>query len=355
MKPRVLIFSSAPLSAIGGAEIATRELVRRLAGDFEFDVISADVTNPRSKYFYPWWASWEAFRRHQIKNYDLVWAIMANQAGMAAARFKQKFPTVPFLLTLQEGDELDSWFYRLRLLGPRWFRVFNRADKIHAISNYLADWAKRMGARCPVIVVPNGIDVEKFKSLAKEPWSPHVEPRLITTSRLVRKNGVDVLIKALAFLPKSVCLEIAGDGPERQALESLAANLGLTARVFFLGVLSPELVPARLAAAHVFVRPARSEGLGNSFLEAMAAGLPVIGTPMGGIPDFLRDGETGWLVPPNNPFALAEKIKFVLDSGNQETVKRVTQVGFDLAQHRYRWSLIANEISAMFRSLCASS
>ncbi len=356
MKPRILIFSLAPLSAVGGAELATRELVRRLSSDFEFEVLSANVKNFWSKYLFPWWAGREAGRRHRRKPYDLVWAIMANQAGMAAARFKAKFPAVPFLLTLQEGDDLDSWAYRFRLLGPRWFGVFRRPDRIQAISHYLARWAKQMGARCPIVVVPNGVETGSDSPESSRPDSFSSSPRIIiTTSRLVRKNGIDILIKALALLPSDVRLKIIGDGPERRPLERLAARLKVVKRIDFLGVLPLEQINEHLRGASVFARPSRSEGLGNSFLEAMAAGLPVIGTPVGGIPDFLRNGETGWLVPPDDSRALAEKIKFLLDPVNQASVDTVISVGRRLVFDEYRWDLIASKMSAILQTLCASS
>lgn len=122
-RPRVLIFSLAYFPFVGGAEVAVKEITDRLP-EFEFEIISADVRNFWSKYLYPFWAYRQAVRQQQKQPYDLVWVIMANQAGMAGALFKKRFPAVPFLLTLQEGDELTSFSYRLRLLAPRFFQGF---------------------------------------------------------------------------------------------------------------------------------------------------------------------------------------------------------------------------------------
>src|SRR3989338_7534047 len=116
---------------------------------------------------------------------------------------------------------------------------------------------------------------------------------VITVSRLVKKNGVMDLIDAMRFLPESVHLLIVGTGELEDALKRIAADLGHAHRVHFLGHLSQDDIPPYLWASDVFCRPSLSEGLGNAFLEAMAAGVPVIGTPVGGIPDFLKDGETG--------------------------------------------------------------
>src|SRR3989338_7842052 len=116
--------------------------------------------------------------------------------------------------------------------------------------------------------------------------------KIITTSRLVRKNGIDTLIEAAQELKNnkiSFRVLIAGGGPEERALKALAKRLGVDDYIEFLGEILPVEVPLYLAHVDIFFRVSRSEGLGNSFIEAMAAGLPIIGTNVGGIPDFLKD------------------------------------------------------------------
>lgn len=368
--PRVLIFSLAHFPFVGGAEVAVKEITDRLAG-YEFEIISADIRSLWSKYLYPFWAYRHASRQHRAKNYDLIWAIMANQAGMAATLFKRRFPTMPFLLTLQEGDDLDSLAYRFRLLGPRLFGVFRRADEITAISHYLARWARQMGAKCPITVVPNGVNLGKFNS--QNPRSDlGISLRfdlnqkvIITTSRLVRKNGVDALIEAMKFLPENVRLQILGSGPEEKNLKLQTTNYKLQARVQFLGQVSPNEIPDYLAEADVFVRPSRSEGLGNSFLEAMAAGVPVVGTPVGGIPDFLFDpqddtlvgskvspfNQTGWFCEVNNPKSIADKVRYVLDPNNRHKVNQVIANAKKLVAEKYDWEIISQKMAQIIDNL----
>lgn len=349
-RPRVLVFSLAPLTALGGAEVAVGEIVRRLEGEFEFEIISANLKNPFSKYFYPFWAAKKAKRLQQERPFDLVWAIMANQAGIAGAWFKNCFPPVPFLLTLQEGDDLNSLAYRLRLLLPRFFGVFRRADYIQAISNYLANWARQLGATCPVSVIPNGVDLSK---LITKDYRLNPNPVIVTTSRLVPKNGVDTLIRTFPFLPANLKLRIVGDGPERAALEVLSSKLKLGDRIEFWGSVPSAKIGDCLAQAEIFCRPSRSEGLGNSFLEAMAAGLPTIGTPVGGIPDFLVEGETGWLCKADNPKSLAEKIELILDPASQSQVERVVLNAQKLVREKYDWAKLAPQLGQLFSDLIA--
>ncbi|MCC6290732.1 glycosyltransferase family 4 protein [Candidatus Nomurabacteria bacterium] len=345
-RPRVLIFSLAYFPFVGGAEVAVKELTDRLGGYFEFEIISADIKNFWSKYFFPFWASRQAKRQHRLRKYDLVWSIMANQAGMAGALFKKYHPGIPFLLTLQEGDDLDSFFYRLRLLAPRLFGVFARPDQIQVISNYLAGWAKKMGARCPIVVIPNGVDLSKFGNR-----EGNLEKVIITTSRLVKKNGIDSLVRSLAFLPDDVKLQILGLGPEEKALRRLVTSLQLSARVSFLGQIESKNVGQYLSHATVFARPSRSEGLGNSFLEAMAAGLPVIATPVGGITDFLREGETGWFCEVNNPRSISEKVKFILAPENQEQVTRIVSNARKMVYENYDWNKLAERFTGLLKQM----
>ncbi len=131
---------------------------------------------------------------------------------------------------------------------------------------------------------------------------------------LREEKRIDVLINAapqiLARFPDAHFL-IAGDGTCRESLVALAGQLGITDRVTFLG--HRDDVPAVLAQADMFVLPSRSEALPNSVIEAMASGLPVVASRVGGIPELVDDGKTGYLVPPGDPNALADALARLLE------------------------------------------
>lgn len=165
--------------------------------------------------------------------------------------------------------------------------------------------------------------------------------KIITTSSLIHRNGLDTLITACALLKIDWELTIAGDGPLHNDLENLAIKLGIINRVKFLGRVSPELVPSLLAASGLFVRPSRAEGFGNSFIEAMAAGIPVIGTPVGGIVDFLTTGETGLLVPVDNPKELALAMEKIYR--DKTFTKKIVAQAQKVAQN-YDWDIIAPKV-----------
>ncbi|MEK7654123.1 MAG: glycosyltransferase family 4 protein [Patescibacteria group bacterium] len=377
LRPQVAVFSLAYDPFVGGAEIAVREIIRRLP-DTDFTVLTRkfDRSWPpiessgnysvvrlgrgRSdgnyyggffgKISYIFSAYRFAARTHKANPFSAVWAVMASYAGIAALFFKLRHPGVPLLLTLQEGDSEVHILNRVGIFYPLWKLIFKKADYIQAISNFLADFAKRHGAHCPVEVVPNGVDLEAYEN-TKKYESTKNKKLIITTSRLVEKNGIDILIAALSLLYTADCrLLILGDGPDKEKLKDFAAKLGVADKIEFLGHVEPDQIPHYLLQATIFARASRSEGLGNSFLEAMAAGLPVIGTPVGGIPDFLKDGETGIFCKVDDPKDLAEKIKLLIN--DDPLRRRVALNGRRLVEEKYSWDKIAVQMKNIFQKLC---
>ena len=371
-KKRILIFSLAYHPFVGGAEVAIKEITERLGDEFEFEMITANLdgrqsselenfngiskvyrvgSGGRDKYRFPWLAYSKALELQQQNGYQAIWAMMANQAGWAALKFKRRFPNIPYLLTLQEGDsEWDIWL-RTWLIRLIYKAIYLRADQIQTISNFLARRAKKLGAKCPIEVVPNGIAIKSDESKIGNNGSKTI----ISVSRLVKKNGLGDLIMAVGIINKDgdkpVVLKIIGEGKLRSRLENLIKKLKINDRVIIKGQIPNEQVYGYLKQADVFVRPSLSEGLGNAFLEAMAMGVPVIGTPVGGIPDFLTDGETGWFCEVKNPQSIAEKIKYVLAEENKAEVQRVTTGAKKLVEEKYDWELIVGRMNKIFKRL----
>lgn len=387
----ILIFSIAYIPFVGGAELAVKEITDRIyksdsntEGDFSFDMItlrfnknwpkfeiigSVNVYRISSpKIFFPFVAFFKATILHIRKRYSIIWSIMANRAGYATLFFKITHPKVKYLLTLQEGDTFE---YPKKRAGFLWLfvgflfrKIFTKADCIQAISNYLADWARSMGKKNCVEIIPNGIDMEKsVKSIKSKVHKVESQKKIIiTTSRLVPKNGVDILIEAVSILKKEglsgdIQCQILGSGHEEEKLKDLVRILELSNEVVFLGHIDPEVVYTYLANADIFVRPSRSEGLGSSFLEAMGAGLPVIGTRVGGIPDFLKDpadaGEdkaTGLFAKVNDPKDLADKIRTLINDDN--LAQTIALNGKNLATKEYSWDNVASKIRLIFNNLC---
>ena len=214
-----------------------------------------------------------------------------------------------------------------------------------------------LGAKVLITVVPNGVDRDAFQN--PDPITPndirsefHIqegEPVVITVSRLAHKNATDVLVESLRFTRTKLTLLVVGDGEERDKIISLRNSLGLKDHVHMALSRPNEDIPNYLSLAKIFVRPSRSEGLGISFLEAMAAGVPIIATSVGGIKDFLKDGETGLEVRVDDPKDLAEKIDLLLT--NEPLRQKLIVNGRRLVEEKYQWSRIAKDMKAIFLSL----
>jgi glycosyltransferase involved in cell wall biosynthesis len=381
---RILIFSLVYYPRfIGGAEVAVKEITDRISGDdIEFDMVTLRkrapsferVGNvnvyrvglpwfgkntkssrifPLSKILYIPLAYLKAVSLHRQKKYDATWSIMASYAGFASLLFKRKFRDVPFILTIQEGDNFER---REGVFKPLFRKIFKIANRIQCISNFLADWSKKMGAECPITVVPNAVDYELFSrsespeeesALKKKLGKNENDVFLITTSRLVAKNAVNDIIDALKYLPENVRLLILGRGREEQNLKSQISNLKIKNRVQLLGYVAHAEMPKYLHVSDIFIRPSLSEGFGNSFVEAMAAGIPVIATPVGGIVDFLIDGETGLFCEVKNPRSIAQKVeKLIKDKESREYIIKNAR---KMAEEKYEWNIIAKQIKEIFQ------
>jgi glycosyltransferase involved in cell wall biosynthesis len=147
----------------------------------------------------------------------------------------------------------------------------------------------------------------------------------------------------------SAALLLVGDGEDRARLERQAAQLGIASRVRFAGAVPPEEIGPWLRASELFVRPSLSEGLGSAFLEAMACGLPVIGTRVGGIPDFLEEGRTGLFCDPQQPSTIATAILRLLE--DRPLAETIGRAGRELVRTRYRWERVAEEVAALYDRL----
>jgi glycosyltransferase involved in cell wall biosynthesis len=200
--------------------------------------------------------------------------------------------------------------------------VARRASRVIAISDAVAQDTATRGLAAPgcVDVIPYGIDPAPFRNGApsgradlRQAWGFAPEDFVVgVIARLAPQKGLDVLMNALAAASsgsaRNLRLAVAGEGPLGPALAAQARALGLAGAVAWLGKRPPAEVPSLFAAFDLFVLPSRYEGLGLVLLEALAAGVPIVASRVGPIPDIVRDGVTGTLVPPDDPAALAHAI-----------------------------------------------
>lgn len=387
MAKRALIFSLAYYPhLVGGAEVAIKEITDRIR-DLEFDMVTLyagksrferignvnvyrvglKVNIPGSsvprisyliKFQYVAFAFFKSLILHHRRHYDFTWSMMASFNAFSNLFFKWIHPRVPFLLTLQEGDSPEHIKKATSIMYPLYKQIFKQADQIQAISKFLEQYGRQMGATCPSVVVPNGVDYpflsqiplqSQLKALRLELGIDPFDTVIITTSRLVHKNGVGDIIDAITYFPKNVKLLILGTGPLEKFLMEKTRLLNLNDRIIFAGYIPHREFPLYLRLAHIFVRPSLSEGQGVSFIEAMAAELPVIATPVGGIVDFLTERKTGLFCEVENPKSIAEKIELLMHDAalREELVKNARE----MVREKYDWGLIAGKMEDIFNKL----
>ena len=387
---KIIIFSLAYYPRfVGGAEVAIKEITDRISkDDIEFHLITLrfDSNLPKkesignvivhrigwsrpnpsvldlrkfpfalTKMWFQLGAAIKALSLHRRYRFDAAWAMMAHSSGIPTTIFNM-VSGVPYVLTLQEGDPPGEIEKTVRPLWMLFSRAFRRAEVVQVISNFLGDWARLRGFAGPLEVIPNGVDLELFaterpafeaEETRKQLNIKKSEIMLVTTSRLVRKNAIDECIRALSLLPNEYVFVVLGNGPEEAKLKELAREMQVNDRVRFLGYVGHVDMPQYLHSADIFIRPSRSEGMGNSFIEAFVAGIPVIATQEGGISDFLFDPvrnpnhpATGFAVEKDSPEQIAQAVRNITNPENRQLVREIVKTAKTLASENYDWRSI---------------
>jgi glycosyltransferase involved in cell wall biosynthesis len=237
----------------------------------------------------------------------------------------------------------------------RWVErlVLRRADGAHAPNADVPRVLRSKGmTRQPVAVIPLGVDVERFASAEAMAMDEVPRPRIGFVGRLEPVKGLDVLLDAFQSVETAGSLVIAGDGSERGRVRRAAAT---DSRIHLLPPIGFTEVPSFLKSLDVLVLPSvtilplHREQFGRVLVEAMAAGVPVIGSSSGAIPEVI--GDAGLLVPERDPARLAEAIQSVLSDADlrQTLIAR----GGDRARTRYAWNCVAEQTLDLFRAALA--
>ena len=236
------------------------------------------------------------------------------------------------------------------LLRPltRW--IWRRADRVVAVCDSLGALALRTLPGLRYSVVHNGVDLERFRPSARHRLARTDRIRCLAVARLVERKGLRDLIRALALLERDRFeLEIVGTGPDQAALRLLCAELGVVDEVRFSGALDRPSLAARYRAADLFTLPSTSEAFGNVFAEALASGLPIVGTMVGGIPELVDHGVNGLLVPPGEPAALAAAIRALADDPRRR--REMARRNRHRAESSLEWDQIAERYLSVYRGV----
>ncbi len=214
---------------------------------------------------------------------------------------------VPFVASFHG---MESPFRRSR--APFLHAALGTASRVACVS---APIAQRCSARAPwarprLAVTPNGVDCGEYRVAARPRDRATCVVTYVGNFHSEVKGHAPLLQAAALFAPGEIELRLVGSGRLEESMRALAGELGLMNRVRFLGQRAD--VRDLLADSDVFVMPSSSEGCPHALLEAMACGVPVVATRVGGIPEIVEDGRSGLLVPPNDPVALRDGLRSVL-------------------------------------------
>ncbi|MDP8962007.1 MAG: glycosyltransferase [Actinomycetota bacterium] len=197
-----------------------------------------------------------------------------------------------------------------------------------------------------VSVVPCGVDLNLFRALGEAEPRRDGWHRLVVVTRLVERKGVDDVIRALVHVPRAELIVAGGPprqelrhDPEARRLRSIAEELGVSDRLVLRGRLDRQAVPRLMRSADVVVATPWYEPFGIVAVEAMACGVPIVATAVGGMIDTVVDGVTGLLVPPRDPDALAGALNALLGDGASR--QTLGQAGAGRVEARYGWDRVA--------------
>ena len=205
---------------------------------------------------------------------------------------------------------------------------------------------------CPreVSVIPNGISLEKFKVSSR--YKKESTRTVIFVGRLHPVKGIQYLIEAMTIVHQKMPdtkLIIVGDGAERSRLEKHVKELDLNDCIQFAGKVPQERIPEFMHQADIFVLPSLSEGFPSVLLEAMASGLPVIATSVGGIPELIDEGINGFLVNIKRPDEIADRILTLMQ--NDDIRKEMSANNREKAE-LFTWDMVADKVEMIYRSNC---
>jgi N-acetyl-alpha-D-glucosaminyl L-malate synthase BshA len=209
-----------------------------------------------------------------------------------------------------------------------------------------------------IFVIPNGIELERFHKLPRNEMRIKLgikadEKIILFVGRLHPVKGVKHLIKAVNVVRQKhkAKLLLVGKGPEQDRLKKLVEQLHLEDYVKFMGPIPNEKIPWIYAAADILVLPSLSEGFPVTILEAMASGLPIIATRVGGLPEVIEEEYNGFLVEPENPKQIAEKISLLLQ--NDKLRENISKNNRRKAKG-YSWQSIVQQLEDIYRKISPS-
>jgi glycosyltransferase involved in cell wall biosynthesis len=292
--------------------------------------------------------------RMRDEHYDIVHVFFSLPTG-AMLPFLSLGDT-PVIVSLR-GSDVPGYdphhknlerFHRMLLPVTRW--IWGRASRVVAVCESLGRLALRTDPGLEYSVIPNGVDLTRFRPATRGRGRHEGKIRCLAVARLVERKGIGDLIEAIASLDRGRFeLEILGSGPDERRLKDLAFRLGVSREVIFAGSVSRSEIAGRYRDADIFTLASWEEAFGNVFAEAMASGLPIVGSSVGGIPELVEHARNGYLVPPREPHALAAAIRLLAD--NPDLRAEIGQRNRAHAEANLSWSRVTTRYLSTYNGV----
>ena len=305
----------------------------------------------RGAFSYLFFAAFVFLQLTKKNHYDVIHYFFGLPTGFLSL-LPGSHKKSPYFISLRGSDVpgYDKYNTNLQrahqLLIPLTRKIWKNASQIIAVTNSLKNKAFQTDDSHDIHVIPNGIDSVFFKN----PISTKTKDnclKLIAVARLIERKGIQDILSALAELrDPEINLLIAGSGNYEHQLKQLCDDLSLNDVVSFHGLCMPEKLPALLWQSDVFILPSRAEAFGNVFAEAMACGLPVIGSTVGGIPD-LVGAENGVLVSPGNVAEIKSAILKM--KGSEQLRKQMGKKNRDKMIALYNWERVTQKHVSLYQ------
>ncbi len=233
--------------------------------------------------------------------------------------------------------------------------VFGKADLFIVLSRHKKNCLEKWGFKQPILLMANAFDVDLTKDLnINSLITKRLEcknPEILFLSRIIKEKGifetVDALPRVLSQFPQTKLL-VGGDGNGLKDMKEAAKNLN-TNNIEFLGYVNAEYKPQVFSRVYAFILPSYAEGMPISIIEAMAFGLPVVATAVGGIPDFFENGRHGVLLENADPEKIADAIVFLLKDRN--TYLQIAHHNFNYAQEHFISTVYSNQLENIYTHL----
>ena len=282
------------------------------------------------------------------ENYDLVHAFFGFPTGWLCLRSRGK---LPYIISLR-GSDVPGFNVRLgldyRLLSGLFRRIWRGASAVIANSAGLARLAKEFMPDLDIDVIGNGVSMERFFPAEDKKVCQPV--KVLSVSRLIKRKRLDLLIESVSAAKEmglEVQLSLVGEGNLKEELLNMAAGLGLTEQVNFMGRVEAAQMPAVYRQNDVFVMASMHEGMSNAMLEAMASGLPIVTTHCEGVDELV--GENGIVVEQANAKAIADAVKGIaVDNLRYEKMfaAAVERAG------KFTWTKAAEQYLQCYQKVC---